>query len=50
MPDESGLVDGDLPHALERVLPTSILVAGYKPSELPPEGKTVELGSFRQNS
>ncbi|HEY1862158.1 MAG TPA: rhamnan synthesis F family protein, partial [Roseiarcus sp.] len=30
MPCESGLVDGDLPHALERVLPTSVLVAGYK--------------------
>jgi lipopolysaccharide biosynthesis protein len=29
MPDERGLVDGDLPHALERVLPTSVLVAGY---------------------
>jgi lipopolysaccharide biosynthesis protein len=30
MPHESGLVDGDLHHALERVLPTSVLVAGYK--------------------
>ena len=30
MPYERGLVDGDLPHALERVLPTSVLVAGYK--------------------
>jgi lipopolysaccharide biosynthesis protein len=30
MPYESGLVDGDLAHALERVLPTSVLVAGYK--------------------
>ena len=30
MPDESGLIDGDLPHAIERVLPTSVLVAGYK--------------------
>jgi Rhamnan synthesis protein F len=30
MPAESGLIDGDLPHALERVLPTSVLVAGYK--------------------
>jgi hypothetical protein len=30
MPDEGGLIDGDLPHALERVLPTSVLVAGYK--------------------
>ena len=30
MPYESGRVDGDLPHALERVLPTSVLVAGYK--------------------
>jgi lipopolysaccharide biosynthesis protein len=30
MPAERGLVDGDLPHALERVLPTSVLVAGYK--------------------
>jgi lipopolysaccharide biosynthesis protein len=28
MPCESGLIDGDLPH--ERVLPTSVLVAGYK--------------------
>jgi lipopolysaccharide biosynthesis protein len=27
---EIGLIDGDLPHALERVLPTSVLVAGYK--------------------
>ena len=30
MPCESGLIDGDLPHALERVLPTSVLAAGYK--------------------
>ena len=30
IPEERGLVDGDLPHALERVLPTSVLVAGYK--------------------
>jgi hypothetical protein len=30
MPYESGLIDGDLPHALERVLPTSVLVAGYR--------------------
>jgi hypothetical protein len=30
MPYERGLTDGDLPHALERVLPTSVLVAGYK--------------------
>jgi lipopolysaccharide biosynthesis protein len=30
MPYESGLIDGDLPHAVERVLPTSVLVAGYK--------------------
>jgi lipopolysaccharide biosynthesis protein len=30
MPDESGRIDGDLPHAIERVLPTSVLVAGYK--------------------
>jgi lipopolysaccharide biosynthesis protein len=30
IPDESGLIDGDLPHALERVLPTSVLAAGYK--------------------
>jgi lipopolysaccharide biosynthesis protein len=33
MPSESGLVDGDLPHALERVLSTSVLVAGYKLAE-----------------
>jgi lipopolysaccharide biosynthesis protein len=30
MPYENGLIDGDLPHALERVLPTSVLMAGYK--------------------
>jgi hypothetical protein len=30
MPYERGLIDGDLPHALERVLPISGLVAGYK--------------------
>ena len=30
MPSESGLIDGDLPHAIERVLPTSILVADYE--------------------
>ena len=30
MPSESGLIDGDLPHALERLLPTSVLAAGYK--------------------
>ena len=29
MPPESGLIDGDLPHALERVLSTSVLAAGY---------------------
>jgi lipopolysaccharide biosynthesis protein len=34
MPDESGLVDGDLPHAVERVLPTSVLVAGYKLADI----------------
>ena len=33
MPHERGLVDGDLPHALERVLPTSVLAAGYKLAE-----------------
>ncbi len=33
MPYENGLIDGDLPHALERVLPTSVLVAGYKLAE-----------------
>jgi lipopolysaccharide biosynthesis protein len=30
MPYESGRIDGDLPHAVERVLATSVLVAGYK--------------------
>ena len=30
MPRESGLVDGELHHALERILPTSVLLAGYK--------------------
>ena len=30
MPYESGRIDGDLPHAIERLLPTSVLVAGYK--------------------
>jgi hypothetical protein len=30
MPDETGRIDGDLPHAVERVLATSVLVAGYK--------------------
>ena len=30
IPDERGLTDGDLPHALERVLATSVLAAGYK--------------------
>jgi lipopolysaccharide biosynthesis protein len=30
MPPESGRIDGDLPHAIERALPTSVLVAGYK--------------------
>ena len=34
MPHESGLVDGDLPHALERVLPTSVLVAGYRLADI----------------
>ena len=34
MPDESGRVDGDLPHALERVLPTSVLAAGYKLADI----------------
>jgi lipopolysaccharide biosynthesis protein len=29
MPYESGLIDGDLPHAIERVLSTSVLVAGF---------------------
>ena len=30
IPDERGLTDGDLPHALERALATSVLAAGYK--------------------
>ena len=30
MPCESGRIDGDLPHAVERVLATSVLAAGYK--------------------
>jgi hypothetical protein len=30
MPHEGGLIDGDLPHAIERVLPTSVLVAGFQ--------------------
>ena len=30
MPNESGLIDGDLPHAVERVAPTSVLAAGYR--------------------
>jgi lipopolysaccharide biosynthesis protein len=34
MPYESGLIDGDLPHAIERVLPTSVLVAGYKLADI----------------
>jgi lipopolysaccharide biosynthesis protein len=34
MPYEGGLIDGDLPHALERVLPTSVLVAGYKLADI----------------
>jgi len=43
MPYESGLIDGDLPHAIERVLPTSVLVAGYKLAnsdgyDVPPSG------------
>jgi lipopolysaccharide biosynthesis protein len=47
MPCESGLIDGDLPHALERVLATSVLVAGYKLADSDgyeatqtPQGKT----------
>ena len=38
MPYENGLTDGDLPHALERVLPTSVLVAGYKLADSGGEG------------
>jgi lipopolysaccharide biosynthesis protein len=34
MPYESGLIDGDLPHAIERVLTTSVLVAGYKLADI----------------
>ena len=30
MPYESGRIDGDLPHAVERVLATSVLAAGYR--------------------
>lgn len=30
MPNESGRIDGDLPHAIERVLSTSVLAAGYR--------------------
>jgi Rhamnan synthesis protein F len=30
MPQEAGLVDGDLPHALERIFATSVLAAGYR--------------------
>jgi len=33
MPEESGLVDGDLPHALERLFATSVLAAGYRLAE-----------------
>jgi hypothetical protein len=50
MPYESGLIDGDLPHALERVLPTSVLVAGYKLAATDrlqiPQEATSKLGSF----
>ena len=45
MPDESGLVDGDLPHALERVLPTSVLAAGYKLADS--ESYEVDSGARR---
>lgn len=34
MPCESGLIDGDLVHALERALPTSVLAAGYKLADI----------------
>ena len=34
MPYEGGLIDGDLPHALERVLPASVVVAGYKLADI----------------
>ena len=30
MPHESGQIDGDLPHTLERVLPTAVLAAGFR--------------------
>lgn len=30
MPDEGGLIDGGLPHAVERVFPTAVLAAGYR--------------------
>jgi hypothetical protein len=30
MPSGGGLIDGDLPHAIERLLPAWVLVAGYK--------------------
>jgi lipopolysaccharide biosynthesis protein len=34
MPEESGLLDGDLPHAIERVAPTAVLAAGYKLADI----------------
>ncbi len=46
MPCESGLVDGDLPHALERVLPTSVLVAGYKLADC--DGREVAQGKGKR--
>lgn len=46
MPYERGLVDGDLPHALERVLPTSVLVAGYKLADS--DGRDVAQGKAKR--
>ena len=45
MPYERGLTDGDLPHALERVLPTSVLAAGYTLADTDGYEATEALGA-----
>ncbi len=53
IPYESGQVDGNLPHAIERVLPTAILVAGFRLADTDglqlPKDRSANEGSLLHN-
>jgi lipopolysaccharide biosynthesis protein len=42
MPDESGLIDGSLPHAVERVAPAAVRAAGYRLADC--DGREAQAG------